>query len=148
MRMTSRLGVLAVAVLGMALAQQHPGKPNFGAAIYADGEVWGTKGLGELPPPNDKNTQSFDKLFMFINEVAPGQLPVAEASPGNKNYNGGRWSAYTAMWTEAGLAALDPLPLIKSYDEIMLYRDMGYLATAPGAPMGPSYFECPLLPVK
>lgn len=119
--------------------------PNFGPAIYADGEVFATKGLADLPAPNGHNDQSFDKLFIFANGPA-GQLPVAEAAPGNRYYNGGRWNAQEAVWTDAGLAAYDPLPVLKSYDEIMVNRDLGYLATGPANP--PHYFECPLLPVK
>ena len=55
--------------------------PSFNPAIYADGELWSTKGLKDFPPPNDHNLQSFDKLFSFTNGAA-GQFPVAEAAPG------------------------------------------------------------------
>ena len=147
--MKSRLTLVPLALLlaltGATLA--YAGAPNFSPAIYGDGEVWGTKGLGELPAPNGKNNQSFDKLFMFVNG-APGQLPVSEAAPGNRAYNGGRWSAQTVMWTAEGLAAHDPLPVLKSYDDIQLHYSLGHLAIAPGhAEGGPDYFECPLLPI-
>jgi hypothetical protein len=124
-------------------------QPNFSPAVYADGTTWGTKGNADLPAPTDNNLQSFDKLFHFVNGAA-GQLPVAEAGPGNPLYNGGRWFTHTVMWTAAGLAALDPLPVLMSYDEILQYESLGYLAVAPGSPPGgPSpYFQCPLLPVK
>ena len=132
-----------------ATAFAKPGKPNFSPAIYADGEVWGTKGTADLPPPNEHNLQSFDKLFMFVGETGPGQLPVAEAAPGNPNYNGGRWFAYTVSWTDEFIDANDPLPVLMSYDDIMYYEDNGDLTTAPGSPGGTStYFQCPLLPVK
>jgi hypothetical protein len=139
-------GIACLSVLaGTVSAQQ----PNFSAAVYGDGEVWGTKGTTDLPAPKPNNLQSFDKLVVFVNG-APGQLPVAEAAPGNPLYNGGRWFTHTAMWTAAGLSALDPLPVLTSYDEIMMQQSLGYLALAPGSPPGgPSpFFECPLLPVK
>ena len=147
--MKSRLAfvplTMFLALAGAGLA--HAAAPNFGPAIYGDGEVWGTKGLGELPAPNGRNNQSFDKLFIFVNG-APGQLAVSEAAPGNRNFNGGRWSAQTVMWTADGLAANNPLPVLKSYSDIELYAGLGYLAIAPGNPGGgPDYFECPLLPV-
>jgi hypothetical protein len=147
--MSLRLAVVPLAFLwaltGATLV--YADAPNFGPAIYGDGEVWGTKGLGELPAPNGRNNQSFDKLFMVING-APGQLAVAEAAPGNRAYNGGRWSAQTVMWTAQGLAANNPLPVLKSYDDIQMYYSLGHLAIAPGhAAGGPDYFECPLLPV-
>ena len=132
---------------GASLA--NPGAPNFGPALYGDGEVWGTKGAAALPPPNGNNNQSFDKLFVIVNG-APGQLPVAEAAPRNPAYNGGRWFTHTAMWTAEGIAAHDPLPVLTSYADIQLHQDLGHLAIAPGSPAGgpPPYFECPLLPVR
>ena len=124
------------------------GKPDFGPHIYADGEAWGTKVLGELPAPNDHNEQSFDKFFVFTNG-ADGQLPVGEAAPRNPAYNGGRWDTYTATWNEAGIAAHDPLPVLTSYEAVMLHEGLGHLDIVEGSPPGgpPDYFECPLLPV-
>jgi len=141
--------LLAAACVSMLAGAAWAQMPNFSAAVYGDGAVWGTKGTTDLPAPKDRNVQSFDKLFVFVNG-APGQLPVSEAAPGNPNYNGGRWFTYTAMWTEAGMAAHDPLPVLMSYDDIQLHESLGHLVTAPGSPAGgPSpYFQCPLLPVK
>lgn len=142
--------VLAPLALLLALTSTtvaFAGAPNFSPAIYGDGEVWGTKGLAELPGPNGHNNQSFDKLFIFVNG-APGQLPVSEAAPRNPAFNGGRWSAQTVLWTAEGLAAHDPLPVLKSYADIQLHYSLGHLAIAPGHPFGgPDYFECPLLPI-
>jgi len=130
-----------------AVARANPGAPNFGPALYGDGEVWGTKGAAALPAPNGKNDQSFDKLFVIING-APGQLAVAEAAPGNPAFNGGRWFTHTVMWTAAGMEAHDPLPVLMSYEDIQLHYSLGHLAIAPGSPNAtPDYFLCPLLPV-
>ena len=147
--MKPRLALIPLALLfsfaGMGLAYAQA--PNFSPVIYGDGELWGTKGLGELPAPNGHNDQSFDKLFIFVNG-APGQMPVSEAAPRNPAYNGGRWSSQTVMWTADGLAANNPLPVLKSYADIEYYYAIGHLAIAPGHPFGgPNYFECPLLPV-
>ena len=118
--------------------------PSFGEAIYADGEVWSTKGLSDLPAPNDANDQSFDKIFVFSNGEEE-QLPVAEAAPTNPDFNGGRWNAYSATWTQAGLDAHGtPLPVIESYAELMVHVDLGHIDLEPTG----RYFECPLLPVK
>jgi hypothetical protein len=135
-----------VVLVGVSLA--NPGAPNFGPALYGDGEVWGTKGAAALPAPNGHNDQSFDKLFVIVNG-APGQMPVAEAAPRNPAYNGGRWFTHTVMWTAAGMAAHDPLPVLMSYADIQFHQGLGHLAIAPGSPAGgpPPYFECPLLPV-
>ena len=140
--------VLAFFLLTAGYAIAAPGQPNFGPSIYADGIAWGTKGTTKLPAPNDKNLQSYDIIYIFTNG-ADGQLPISDAGPRNPNYNGGRWFAHTAEWNEAGLLALDPLPVLKSYEDIMYYNDLDYLDIWPGHPAGPpDYFQCPLLPVK
>lgn len=146
-RLFTNLGAAACLAMlaGTAFAQQ----PNFSPALYADGSVWGTKGTTVLPAPNPHNVQSFDALYVIVNGAA-GQLPVSEAAPGNPRYNGGRWFTHTVMWTEAGLSAHPTLPVLMSYDDIMMYYNLGQLAIAPGSPTGgpPPYFQCPLLPVK
>lgn len=111
-----------------------PGAPNFGEAIYADGEVWGTKGNEELPPPNDDNRQSFDDLYQFTNGVE-GQLPVSEAGPGNPDYNGGRWAVVEVTWTDPTEAVL-----ITSAEQLEQF-DLQFTETG-------RYFQCPLLPSK
>lgn len=149
--MIRKLGLLLlVFVLSLALAvPAFASGPDFLPHIYADGVAWSTKGLGELPPPNANNSQSFDKLYMITNSNNPaGQLPVAEAAPGNPAYNGGRWNAQTVTWTQAGFDAHGTVPVLKSYADIMLHYNLGHLTITPGAPSGPNYFECPLLPVK
>jgi hypothetical protein len=119
-------------------------------ALWGDGELWGTKGTTTLPAPNDHNRQSFDALYVIINNPDAVQLPVSEAAPGNPEYNGGRWFTHTVMWTAAGLAAHNPVPVLTSYEDIMYHADLGHLVITPGSfDGGPSdYFQCPLLPVK
>ena len=140
---------LALIVPSSALAA--PGKPSFGPELYADGEVWGTKGTTALPGPNQHNRQSFDDLFVITNSNNPeGQLPVAEAAPGNPHYNGGRWITNTVEWTQSGFDAHGTVPVLTSYDEVMVHYNLGHLTitevTFDGGPM--PYFQCPLLPVK
>jgi len=125
----------------------HAEAPNFMAAIYGDGEVWGTKGTTSLPAPNGKNHQSFDKLYVFTNFNNPDavQLAVSEAAPGNPAYNGGRWDLHTVTWTQAGFLAYGGYsPVLKSGDEVQYNADAGYLTITSAS----NYFQCPLLPVK
>jgi hypothetical protein len=127
--------VALASVLMLALpALAAPGQPDFGDAIFADGEVWGTKGNGSLPPPNDNNRQSFDDLYEFTNGVA-GQLPVSEAGPGNPDYNGGRWAVIEVTWTDPSEAVL-----ITSAEQLEDH-DLQFTETG-------TYFQCPLLPAK
>lgn len=134
--------VMLLALLAAALPALAEG-PNFGPAIYADGQAWGTKGLGDLPAPNGNNDQSFDVLYSFTNAEA-GQLAVAEASPGNPRYNGGRWNVMAATWTAAGIAAHDPLPILTSEADVLFHVSLGHIELM----SADTYFLCPLLPVK
>jgi hypothetical protein len=129
------LVVLSLVVALPAFAQA----PNFSAGVYADGQAWGTKGTTDLPAPTAHNLQSYD-IIVAIMDGAEGQLPVAEAAPGNPMYNGGRWRAYTGTWDSS---VVNP-PLITSYDELMQYVDSGLLSLENNH----NYFQCPLLPVK
>lgn len=147
--MKTRYVLILLALLAGMATTASAQAPNFGPALFGDGEIWGTKGLGELPPANGRNNRSFDKLFVIVNGAA-GQLPVAEAAPGNSAYNGGRWYTHTVMWTADGIANNNPLPVLMSYDAIHYHEAMGDLMIAAGSPMGgpPDFFLCPLLPVK
>jgi hypothetical protein len=145
------LFLFGLVLLAPSTTQAAPGKPNFGPAIYADGEVWGTKGTTALPAPNDHNEQSYDKLFVITNSNNPeAQLPVGEAAPGNPDYNGGRWFTHTVEWTQDGFDDHGTVPVLTSYTEIMIHASLGHLTITEGSPPGGPmpYFQCPLLPVK
>lgn len=153
-RMMLFLMMMGLASVGLAPAamaappDDAKGAPDFGPHVVVDGELFGTKAVTALPPPNENNQQSFDDLYVFTNG-APGQLLVAEYAPGDTQYNGGRWATITVTWTMEGMAAHDPLPILNSVAEIAFHQNLGHLevthGTFPGGP--PAYFECPLLPV-
>jgi len=149
--MRTRISYFVVILIGAlvfsSLAFAGPGKPNFGPAIYADGELWGTKGTTPLPAVNENNAQSFDKLFVIQNSNDQGQVAVAEAAPTNPAYNGGRWYVHTVMWTSDAFQEYGIVPLLTSYSDIEDYEDMGFLVVVPGTGPG-AFFQCPLLPVK
>ena len=145
------ISALLLALLATIPAFADRGKPTFGPAIYADGQVWGTKAVTALPGPNENNVQSFDKLFVITNSNNPsGQMPVGEAAPGNPDYNGGRWFTQTVEWTDAGFVAHGTVPILTSYADIMVHYNLGHLTISSGSFDGgpPPYFLCPLLPVK
>lgn len=147
--LVTALAALMMMIAAPALA--NPGQPSFSPSLYADGEVWGTKGAAALPAPKN-NEHSFDKLFVITNTNNPGmQLPVAEAAPG-PGFNGGRWATQTVTWTQDGFDDHGIVPILTSYEEVMLHYNLGHLNIEEGSPGGPGappdYFECPLLPVK
>lgn len=142
---------LALVLLVAVPASADPGQPNFGPALWGDGQLWGTKGTTVLPAPTEDNVQSFDKLFIVTNSNNPnGQLPISEAAPGNPNYNGGRWFTHTVTWTQAGFDDHGTVPVLTSYEDILLHYRLGHLTIAAGSPAGgpPPFFQCPLLPLK
>jgi len=150
--MKIKYALLVAASAGMVMtAAANKGKPSFSPGLWADGQTWGSKGTTELPAPTAHNIGSYDPLFVIINSNNPdGQMPVAEAAPGNVAFNGGRWLTYTAWWTDDGFAAYGTVPVITSYADLLVYHMYGYLDFELGSPEGgpPPYFQCPLLPVK
>jgi len=152
--MKSKTGIVLIALASLTASLTSsalPGKPGFSAGLWADGRLWGSKATAILPAPTESNVHSYDMLFVIVNSNAEGgQLPVAEAAPGNTNFNSGRWFTHTAWWTEQGLASYGTVPVITSYAELLEEVLLGNMAWAPGSPEGgpPPYFQCPLLPVK
>jgi hypothetical protein len=152
--MNRKLGLVLILAAGLTSALSSfglPGKPSFSPGVWGDGKLWGSKATAIIPAPTENNAHSYDMLFVIINSNAEGgQLPVAEAAPGNKNFNSGRWFVQTAWWTDAGLAWYGTVPVITSYAELLEEVMLGNMAYAPGSPEGgpPPYFQCPLLPVK
>lgn len=141
--------------IGSAVAE----KPDFSPRVWGDGEQWGTKVTGTFDEPKKKH--NLDKFFVITNpitgELPDGTLPVSEAAPGNSDYNGGRWWTHTVEWTQVGIDAHgSPPPLLTRYGpaddpgSIQFHQNLGHLTVSEGSPDGspPSFFRCPLLPVK
>ena len=145
----SLFALIVMALALFAVAPVFAAGPSFIPHIYADGVAWGTKGLNELPAPNPQMIQSFDVLVKFANGGNSAQLPVSDAGPGNPAYNGGRWYVHTATWDAGYLASVNNNPpLLTSYAQVLEQVQMGHLSLVPGAVSGPTFFLCPLLPVK
>jgi hypothetical protein len=128
---------LVIVVLLIAALPSFAAGPNFGPAIYGDDKAWGTKGTADLPAPTANNRHSFDGLFKFPGAEVEGQLPVAEAAPGNPAYNGGRWIEYNVTWVGTP-------ELVTSYAQLQALEQAGAVVITETG----NYFQCPLLPVK
>lgn len=91
-------GIVAVSIAGV-------GPPALDA-IWADDVLYATVATPtELPDKGPK-----DGLYVFDveNFEGPeGQRPVAEAKPGDKDYNGGRWQVTVLKFTEEGISVHD-----------------------------------------
>lgn len=128
----------ALALGGAATGSAAAGASNNPALpgrVYADGRTFATRDLTDLPPPSGGNEHSFDEIYVFVNG-ADGQFGVAEAAPGEPDFNGGRWSVTLVEWT------IDDPPVVKSDDEVHAHSE--YIDVLQE---GARYFECPLVPL-
>lgn len=93
--LSKRLG-LAAAVGGLAIgvtaaAGVAPASAGVGGpAFYVDGQVYRTVGT----PTDLSRTGAPAKAWDVIYEFFGAQLNVAEAAPGDRDYNGGRWQVH------------------------------------------------------
>ncbi len=139
-RLTTFIALLAIGLLIAAPAYAarggEPGSPIIEDLIWADGEQLGTILQKELK--YNGNEASYDRLFMFTEgDGLATQAPVAEAAPGNKEYNGGRW-----------------LPTMVAYDgtqgELTSYAEvMAAVESGAAEILGTDFeaaFLCPLIP--
>lgn len=100
--------VMVTAVFGalFALAISSASAGVSGPAFYVDGVVYRTVGTPTNLPVNDGNEHSFDIIYQLHGVQ---DLNVAEAAPGDRDYNGGRWMVYSITFDDydAALAAHD-----------------------------------------
>jgi hypothetical protein len=125
---------------GAALA----GATKVDNAIWNDGHLYGTvlTPTSFVAPPE----HSTDTLYNFMMSGLNGQRAISEAAPGDRDYNGGRWSVVAAVFTDAGIAALGDgsgnIAVELTSDEDVFYHvDQGHIELMPTT----IYFECPML---
>jgi hypothetical protein len=87
-------------------------------------------------------------IFNFMDSGLSGQRSVAEAAPGDPDYNGGRWTVMAVTFTEAGLIVFDPDGdgavnfELTNAEAVLESAELGLLTIQETG----IYFECPLLP--
>lgn len=138
---------LGVTVLALSsVVAVHAGRATrVSAALWANGELYDTVGTDTAfknPPP-----QSLDKLYNFDASGLSGQRSVSESAPGDRDFNGGRWSVMAVTFTDAGLAALDmdgdgQVDVeMTSEEDVMDALALELISITPAN----VYFECPVL---
>ena len=98
----SAVGALALGA-GVLPASAEPGGGATvvrDGAFYVDGQTYRTVGT-PTALPSRAPAHSFDVLYVFGEGAPEGQLPVAEAAPGQRGYNGGRWVVMQVEYTGA-----------------------------------------------
>jgi hypothetical protein len=152
LRTGAALGIAGITLTGTAAA--NPGKGNekgegtsFGR-VYANDTLWRTNVVNVLddrPDPEDKIYFLHDgEKPIVANEDASGAQAspfVSESAPGDQDWNGGKWTHFSAEVTDVE-AFNDDAPLTN--DEDVLAAD--YIEVTLGRPgFGPpNFFICPL----
>ena len=126
-------GALAALLLAAVAATPAAAGGPPGLAFYVDGARYRT-----IATPTDLTgtgapAHSFDTIYALGGDLAN----VAEAKPGDSDYNGGRWMVLPVEWHVA------PTQLT-SAEQVLAYALLGKLssATEPAA-----MFVCPVIPV-
>lgn len=84
---TAAISLAVSLVPGVALANGGGAGGVTGEAFYANGSTYRTV----LTPTDLSNTRAPAHSFDIIYDFGGAQLNVAEAAPGDTDYNGGRW---------------------------------------------------------
>lgn len=102
-------------------------------AFYVDGARYRTVGTPTDFSGTGAPAHSFDTIYALGGEL----INVAESAPGDRDYNGGRWTVRPVAWNVA------PVQLT-SDEQVEAYAAMGKLTIL--APV--KWFECPVIPVQ
>ena len=138
-----------VAVLGLtATVSASPGNGAggvTGAAFYVDGELYRTVGTPTDLSGTKAPTHSYDAIYVLGSE----QAPVAEAAPGDRGYNGGRWQAHLVAFNSSYAATLaahdaDANGVLDTLAEVESALADGSAAGASDVGVVAS-FECPVI---
>lgn len=133
--------LMTAAAGAIAFARGGPPAPN---SFYVDDEVYRTIGT----PTHLPNHGPKDGIFAFMG--LDGQINVAEAKPGDRDYNGGRWQVVMVEYTAQGLMAFDPDGdeqanfVLTNWEAVLEQIVLGNLAVVGD---GPS-FVCPVIKQK
>lgn len=126
---TAALFALSLAASAVAAG----GPPSL--AFYVDGVRYRTVGTPTDFSGTGAPASSYDRIFI----LGDGLAGVAEAKPGDADFNGGRWMVLPVVWAPG----ITPVQLT-SAEAVEAYAAAGMLTIA-AAPV--KLFECPVIPV-
>lgn len=135
------IGVATVALVGFAApAQAGVGGPAF----YVDGTFYRTVGTPTDLSGTGAPAHAWDVIYEFFG----AQPNVAEAAPGDRDYNGGRWQVHGLTFPGGYPAAvadgdLDGDGVLDSTDEVQAALSAGSAVDAGVV----KQFECPAIPL-
>lgn len=126
-RLLVLLGALALLAVAVSPASADGLGPP-GGMFYANDQVWRSIIVPNTLPPEG----AFDTLYM----LGAGLAPVADASPGSPQYNGGRWEVRMVTFA----AGVDPVQFTNA-DALLAAAKEGDVSIGPVV----TRFECPLI---
>ena len=106
---------LLISVAASTVAAGGPPK----LAFYIDDVRYRTVGT----PTDFTNTGAPASTYDKIYALGSGLANVAEAKPGDRDFNGGRWAVYAVTWA----AGVTPVQLTNDHD-VLAWRDAGLLS--------------------
>ncbi len=131
----SAASALLLSIAASAVAAGGPPK----LAFYVDGQQYRTVGTPTDFSDTGAPASSFDIIYALGKDTSGATLAnVAEAKPGDKDFNGGRWMVLPVTWH------VDPVQLT-SAEQVLAAEAAGDLSIA-GTPV--KLFECPVIPVN
>ena len=133
-RLTSATATAALLRAVAASAVAAGGPPQVG--FYVDGAQYRTVGTPTDFSGTGAPARSFDRIYV----LGSGLQNVAEAKPGDRDYNGGRWMVLPVSWA----AGSTPVQLT-SAEQVEAYAAAGKLTIAT-TPV--KLFECPVIPLR
>jgi len=132
-RLMSAAAAAALLVSLGASAVLAGGPPSIG--FYVDGAQYRTVGTPTDFSRTGAPAHSYDRIYVLGGNL----LNVAEAKPGDRDYNGGRWMVLPVTWA----AGATPTQLTSAEQE-EAYAAAGMLTIA-STPV--KLFECPVIPL-
>lgn len=107
------------------------GPPGIG--FYVDGSLYRTVGTPTDFSATGAPAHSFDTIYALGGSL----MNVADAAPGDRDFNGGRWQVVPVTWIADAVQ-------LTSAEQVLAYADAGMLTI--GAPV--KWFECPVIPLQ
>jgi len=139
------IGALAAGVAGLVVGLGAPAAAGVGGpAFYVDGQLYRTVGTPTDLSGTGAPAHSWDVIYDF----GGAQLNVAEAAPGDTDYNGGRWQVHGLTFPTGYAAAvasgdLDNDGVLDSTEEVQAALAAGTAVDAGVV----KQFECPAIPL-
>ena len=139
--------VAAVGLVGSAgVVSAAPPQPAF----YVDGTLYRTVGTPTDFSDTGAPNHSYDTIYdISLSDSDMDPVNVAEAAPGDRDYNGGRWMVHGVVFTAAGYATaladddvdMNSNDILDSAEEVEAAIDAGHATDLGVVKM----FECPVI---